>query len=283
MRLGANGKVANNLLALSSAAVLAVYAAGYVRTRPFASAFDNETAERRPASPSTPRRITPPAQRRAPKPVLGAVAAAPADSSPPNPVAQLTAQTPAQTPASFWTDDATSSLLNRPATSQPATPASAPEPESVPAPAAPPSSPAPASLPALTPPPVAPTPRLVTAAPAPAPVTIIAPRRIVAPPPAPVTPVVAAPAARPRWRDGVYFGWGYSRHGDILARVEIDEGRIISATISECKTRYSCSDIDKLPPQIIARQSVDVDSVTGATESADAFTQGVFEALGQAK
>ena len=41
---GSKKKVANSLLAAGSAAVLAVYAAGYVRTRPFADAFDKEFA-----------------------------------------------------------------------------------------------------------------------------------------------------------------------------------------------------------------------------------------------
>jgi uncharacterized protein with FMN-binding domain len=93
----------------------------------------------------------------------------------------------------------------------------------------------------------------------------------------------AAAAPRPKWRDGVFFGWGYSPHGDILARVEIDNGRIVSAAISECKTRYSCSDINHLPPLVVERQRADVDRVSGATESADAFYQGVYEALNQAK
>ena len=114
------------------------------------------------------------------------------------------------------------------------------------------------------------------------PVPFVAPRpTIVAPAPAP-PPAPAAPS-RPHYKDGTYFGWGYSRHGDILVQVEIDDGRIASATISECKTRYSCSVIDKLPPEVAEKQSADVDYVSGATESADAFSQGVSEALSQAK
>ena len=90
-------------------------------------------------------------------------------------------------------------------------------------------------------------------------------------------------APTPVWKDGTYTGWGYSRHGDIEAEVVIAGGRILSATISQCRTRYSCSVIEKLPPQVAARQSPDVDYVSGATQSADAFYGAVVAALGKAK
>ena len=99
-----------------------------------------------------------------------------------------------------------------------------------------------------------------------------------------VLPAESAPApAKPMWKDGVYTGWGYSRHGNIEAAVVIESGRIASASISQCRTRYSCSVIDKLPPQVAQRQSPDVDYVSGATESADAFYGAVAEALSKAK
>jgi uncharacterized protein with FMN-binding domain len=85
------------------------------------------------------------------------------------------------------------------------------------------------------------------------------------------------------WKDGTYLGWGTSRHGDIQAAVTIEAGRIASATIAQCLTRYSCSVIDKLPPEVPQRQSADVDYVSGATQSANAFYQAVVEALGKAK
>src|SRR5579883_1155356 len=40
------------------------------------------------------------------------------------------------------------------------------------------------------------------------------------------------------WRDGTYKGWGFSRHGNIEATVIIAGGRIESAVISQCRTRY---------------------------------------------
>jgi uncharacterized protein with FMN-binding domain len=85
------------------------------------------------------------------------------------------------------------------------------------------------------------------------------------------------------YRDGTYSGWGTSRHGDIQASVEILGGRITAATITQCLTRYSCSWISALPPQVLARQSAEVDYVSGATQSANAFYQAVVEALSKAR
>ncbi len=110
---------------------------------------------------------------------------------------------------------------------------------------------------------------------------------------APVTNQVPAPSIAPTvlpaapaktiWKDGTYTGWGYSRHGNIEAAVVIEGGRIASASISQCRTRYSCNVIDRLIPQVAQRQSPDVDYVSGATQSADAFYGAVVEALSKAK
>jgi uncharacterized protein with FMN-binding domain len=87
----------------------------------------------------------------------------------------------------------------------------------------------------------------------------------------------------PLLKDGIYKGWGTSRHGDIEASVEIKNGRIAEASISQCLTRYSCSWIAMLPDQVVARQSAEVDVVSGATQSTNAFYYAVLEALKKAK
>jgi uncharacterized protein with FMN-binding domain len=115
-----------------------------------------------------------------------------------------------------------------------------------------------------------------TQAPAPEPVQTVQPPTPVEAPPKP-----AVEAAK--WHDGVYSGWGTSRHGDIEATIEIKGGKIVSAEISQCRTRYPCSRIDRLPPQVVARQSAEVDYVSGATQSSDAFYDGVVEALKKAQ
>jgi uncharacterized protein with FMN-binding domain len=91
------------------------------------------------------------------------------------------------------------------------------------------------------------------------------------------------PAPQAQYKDGTYSGWGTSRHGDIQATVVVDGGRIASAVITQCLTRYSCSVISMLPPQVAIRQSADVDYVSGATQSSNAFYYAVLEALSRAK
>ena len=106
---------------------------------------------------------------------------------------------------------------------------------------------------------------------------------------APVGP--AGPAAtiypyipgKPLLKDGTYSGWGTCRHGDIQATVVLAAGRITSATISQCYTRYPCSWISPLPPQVTQRQSPETDYVSGATESTNAFYQALMDAIHKAK
>lgn len=119
--------------------------------------------------------------------------------------------------------------------------------------------------------------------------------------PAPVAPVAPVDAAAPvavvdssanakekkeddaRLKDGVFYGWGTSRHGDIQASIEIANGKIVGAYIAQCLTRYSCSWVSMLPGQVVARQSAEVDYVSGATQSSNAFYYGVVEALKKAR
>jgi uncharacterized protein with FMN-binding domain len=96
-------------------------------------------------------------------------------------------------------------------------------------------------------------------------------------------PDVARAVPSTPYRDGVYLGWGYSRHGNIQAFVRIEGGRIIRAGIERCETRWSCDFVAHLPGQVVQRQSAEVDYVTGATQSGDAFYGGIVAALSQAK
>jgi uncharacterized protein with FMN-binding domain len=84
-------------------------------------------------------------------------------------------------------------------------------------------------------------------------------------------------------KDGTFYGWGYSPHGDIEAYVRIQNGQITEAGIERCLTRYPCSRIQQLPGQVRQRQSAEVDYVSGATQSAVAFYDAVSQALSKAK
>jgi uncharacterized protein with FMN-binding domain len=92
-------------------------------------------------------------------------------------------------------------------------------------------------------------------------------------------PAAPAPRKEGQLKDGTYTGWGYSRHGDIQAAVVVQDGRVVSAEITQCLTRYSCDVIDMLPAQVISRQNAFVDLISGATESANAYSNAIFRAL----
>jgi uncharacterized protein with FMN-binding domain len=236
-------KVANGLVALSSAAVLAVYSAGYLRTRPAADRFALQAAGRRQTAPVPP------------------TAAAPTVDSPtvaPGIVAPSRVP-PAHSSRKRETGVAPDPTPSPEVSSQMAEPLSA----------------AVAPLPIATPPP--PLPTAPVAAPAADPAAPLVEPKADEPAPAPAAPAQSA------WKDGTYLGWGNSRHGSIQAAVVIEGGRIASATIAQCLTRYSCSVIDRLPPQVAQRQSPEVDYVSGATQSANAFYYAVVEALSKAK
>jgi uncharacterized protein with FMN-binding domain len=102
-------------------------------------------------------------------------------------------------------------------------------------------------------------------------------------PPFAATPAATVEPAKSSYKDGTYYGWGTSRHGDIQAAVVIEEGRITVARVERCLTRYSCSWITPIPPRILSKQATTYDYVSGATESSDAFQDAVSEALSQAK
>jgi uncharacterized protein with FMN-binding domain len=239
---GAHKKISNGLVALSSAAVLAVYTAGYVRTKSAADRFALLADARRPAIPA-PATSAPP-----PTPSTVTISAPPAETA-----SALPAKQAESTPLS--TVPASSERPRRAATGKTSRRVAA-TPVNVESEVARP----------LTPP--------VAVAELPA--------AVIEQTTAATAPTPPEPPKR-QYRDGTYFGWGTSRHGDIQAQVIIQDGRILSATIAQCLTRYSCSVIAKLPPQVAERQSPETDYVSGATQSTNAFYYGVVEALSKAK
>ncbi len=85
-----------------------------------------------------------------------------------------------------------------------------------------------------------------------------------------------------RYADGTYSGTGTSRFGSISVSVTIQSGRITNVAITRATTSFPVSRIASLPGQVVARQSAQVDRVTGATYSSQAFRQAVQQALSQA-
>lgn len=85
------------------------------------------------------------------------------------------------------------------------------------------------------------------------------------------------------YKDGTYSGQGMNRIGGVAVSVTIKQGKISSVQITDCTTSYPQSAIDQLPSQVVSRQNVNVDNVSGATESTSDFVTAVAQALAQAK
>jgi uncharacterized protein with FMN-binding domain len=232
------GKISNDLVAASCAAVLAVYAAGYSRTREAARRFETQARERRPVPPAA----------ASPRPAASA----------------------ATTPQSGPEYEATATIASaiKPGSKPP-----------TPLPARKPGHKAAVSAPDMT------VNALADAAGPSSPSAL----REIAPVPLPAADTTAAMpiaitreptfAAATKWRDGTYTGLGDSPHGGIEARVVIKDGRIVEAAIATCDTRYPCDVISPLIHQPVERQSPDVDYMSHATESSDAYYNALVAAL----
>ncbi|MCC7105742.1 MAG: FMN-binding protein [Chloroflexi bacterium] len=85
------------------------------------------------------------------------------------------------------------------------------------------------------------------------------------------------------YRDGTYTGSGTSRRGGFTVAVTIQGGRIANVALTQVTTQYPASRIAALPGQVVARQSAQVDRVSGATYSTQAFQQAVGQALSKAR
>ena len=268
------GRIPNNLVVLGSAAVVAIYTAGNVQTKAAAQQFDDDSGRRpRPTSSGLAADLSPtatsdsvPAYRahdvQPPVDTRQITRTnAPAPSAPSSPATSAVSATPAVTSATVGETSHPAPLNHLPAAASGA--AGAPMDTTGGATDA----------------------KKLVAVKSPNASKLASEDTTTA---IPVKPPESKPAedggaVKAVWRDGTYSGWGTSRHGDIEATVVIEGGRITNATISRCLTRYSCSWVNHLQQQVVDRQSADVDYVSGATQSANAFYYAVFEALQKAK
>ena len=99
----------------------------------------------------------------------------------------------------------------------------------------------------------------------------------------PVPAPAASAATGASYKDGTYSGQGSSRRGNVWVNVIISAGNIESVTITRSTLQYPVRDIAGLPSQVVAKQSAQVDIVSGATYSSQAFRTAVSQALSQAK
>jgi uncharacterized protein with FMN-binding domain len=233
-RTGSAQRLSNNLAALSATAILAIYTAGYYRTREAAEKLEAQSA-RRPIPA-----VVVAVQQEAPTPVQVAEPQTAGEKSRLRSTSKPAAKSAAASNTSQAVDK--SKLSSQSAQSAQSTNSETP---SVPE-----------------------TPKSADVA---APFTVSGTK----------SPGTASAPALP-YKDGAYSAWGTCRHGDLEATVVIDQGKIASAKITQCLTRYPCSWIAQLPGQVVSRQAPDVDYVSGATQSTDAYYQAVAAALAKA-
>lgn len=270
-------RISNGLVAIGSAAVVAVYGAGFYQTKAEADRLSGGNAGPggMPGPGGTGRGMAP----GGPIPGAGGPQAVAGDAIASGAPVPAVSSVPSAPPVSL--ELPTTAPANRPSAS--AAPAGRTENSRVAEPATKTNTPPAVSATASA---VTPAPAASSASEAPAPAAAPAPPAAPAASPAPAAAATATevPAAtRGKYKDGVYTGWGTCRHGDIQAKIEVKDGRIVTSEIAQCLTRYSCSWISPLPPQVIQRQSENVDYVSGATDSAVAFYWAVFDALSKAK
>jgi uncharacterized protein with FMN-binding domain len=78
------------------------------------------------------------------------------------------------------------------------------------------------------------------------------------------------------------MGTGTSRRGNVTVTITVSGGKITNVTISNITTQYPVSRIASLPAQVVSRQSGQIDNISGATYSAQAFRTAVQTALSKA-
>ncbi|UPK44243.1 FMN-binding protein [Paenibacillus pabuli] len=85
------------------------------------------------------------------------------------------------------------------------------------------------------------------------------------------------------YRDGVYEGIGSNRRGSIQVTVTIQKDKITDVEISQFAMHYSEQDVVNMPDEVMNKQSAQVNNVSGATYSTEAFSSAVQDALDQAR
>jgi uncharacterized protein with FMN-binding domain len=97
------------------------------------------------------------------------------------------------------------------------------------------------------------------------------------------TPVIGASSsvatATTAYKDGTYTGQGTSRRGGVSVSVSVQGGAITNVQITSASTEYPVSRIASLPSSVVKQQTANVNVITGATYSSQAFKQAIQQAL----
>ncbi|MCR8629989.1 FMN-binding protein [Paenibacillus radicis (ex Xue et al. 2023)] len=86
-----------------------------------------------------------------------------------------------------------------------------------------------------------------------------------------------------QYKSGTFYGTGKNRRGSIQVAVSIKNDKITDVEISNFAMHYSKNDVVGLPQAVIQKQSAQVQNVSGATYSTQAFKDAIQDALSQAQ
>ncbi|MCQ6282104.1 FMN-binding protein [Bacillus sp. EB600] len=85
------------------------------------------------------------------------------------------------------------------------------------------------------------------------------------------------------YKNGTFTGSGMNRRGSIEVAVTLKNDKIMDVQISNWGMHYSESDVVGLPDEVLQKQNAQVNNVSGATYSTQAFEDAVQAALSQAQ
>jgi uncharacterized protein with FMN-binding domain len=86
-----------------------------------------------------------------------------------------------------------------------------------------------------------------------------------------------------QYKNGTFQGTGSNRRGSIQVAVSIKNDKITDVTISNFAMHYTQADVVHMPQEVVKKQSAQVQNVSGATYSTQAFKDAVQNALSQAR
>jgi uncharacterized protein with FMN-binding domain len=84
-----------------------------------------------------------------------------------------------------------------------------------------------------------------------------------------------------KWKDGIYPGKADGAHGAVAVRVTVAKGRIARIEVLEQHEEPGVSDLafKRIPEEMIRKQSLEVEAVTGASLSSKAIMAAAQDAL----
>jgi urocanate reductase len=88
-----------------------------------------------------------------------------------------------------------------------------------------------------------------------------------------------------QWMDGVFLGRANGAHGDIEVQVTVGKGKIAKVEVLSQKEEPGVSDLalQRIPAEIVKKQSLEVEAVSGASMTSKAIMAAAQDALQKAK